>query len=178
MGITTHVGLLLAAAAAAATASGGQGGQSVFTASCSSRTDCSNELQAAIWSGAPEIRVPDLGFPWVVCRVKGQGRTVDGIWLNISNTLLIFEPGVVVEAAPGCFGSLKDPTSLSTLISTRNHDGPHSCYPDFLSPHSACAENLTIEGYGATFRMRKHDYMNASIYAHNEDRGGFYICKT
>ena len=41
-----------------------------FTASCSSRTDCSNELQAAIYSGAPTIRVPDLGFPWRVCKAR------------------------------------------------------------------------------------------------------------
>ena len=27
-------------------------------------------------------------------------------------------------------------------------------------------------GYGATLRMRKHDYMNSSLYAHSEDRGG------
>jgi hypothetical protein len=146
--------------------------ESTFIASCSSRTDCSNELQAAIYSGAPTVRVPDIGFPWRVCRVKG--RAVDGIWMNITNTVIVFEPGVVIEAAPGCFGSLEDPDSLSTLLSTMDH-GPHACYPDFLSPHRGCAENLTIEGYGATLRMRKHDYMNASIYSHSEDRGGLMI---
>jgi hypothetical protein len=103
-----------------------------------------------------------------------RGRAEDGISMNISNTVLIFEPGVVIEAKAGCFGSLQDPTSLAPLLSTRN-SGPHACYPDFLSPHRGCAENLTIEGYGATLRMRKHDYMNASIYSHSEDRGGLMI---
>lgn len=145
--------------------------ESTFIASCSSRTDCSNELQAAIYSGAPTVRVPDIGFPWRVCRVKG--RAVDGIWINITNTVIVFEPGVVIEAAPGCFGSLEDPDSLSQLLSTMDH-GPHACFPDFLSSNM-CAENLTILGYGATLRMQKHEYMNASIYAHNENRGGLYI---
>eukprot|EP01044_Picomonas_judraskeda_P032453 COSAG03_NODE_12553_length_542_cov_0.762980_1_plen_143_part_01 len=125
-----------------------------FTASCSSRTDCSNELQAAIYSGAPTIRVPDLGFPWRVCKVKGQ--VMDGLMINISNTVLILDPGVIIEAAPGCFGSLKDPNSTATLFSTRNH-GPHACYPDFLGA-PACSNNLTILGYGAMLRMRKYDY--------------------
>ena len=142
-----------------------------FTASCSSRTDCSNELQAAIYSGAPTIRVPDLGFPWRVCKVKGQA--MDGLMINISNTVLILDPGVIIEAAPGCFGSLKDPNSTATLFSTRNH-GPHACYPDFLGA-PACSNNLTILGYGAMLRMRKYDYMNATIYARNAYRGGLYV---
>ena len=146
-------------------------GATTFTASCTSRTDCSNELQAALYSGAPTIRVPDLGFPWRVCKVRGQ--VMDGLMMNISNTVLILDPGVVIEAAPGCFGSLKDPNSTSTLLSTRNR-GPHACYPDFLGAPT-CSNNVTILGYGATLRMQKQDYTNASIYAKNAYRGGLYV---
>ena len=164
--------LLLGCCCAASSAGSSSSTRSAtFTAACSSRTDCSNELQAALYSGAPTIRIPDLGFPWRVCKVKGQVE--DGLAMNISNTVLIFDPGVVIEAAPGCFGSIKDPNSTATLLSTRNR-GPHPCYPDFLGG-GACSENLTILGYGATLRMRKNDYTNASIYAKNAYRGGLYI---
>lgn len=151
--------------------SGGGGGGSTFVASCRSRTDCSDELQTAIYSGAPTIRIPDIGFPWRVCKVTGQ--VMDGLVMNISNTVLIFDPGVIVEAAPGCFGSFLDPNSTATLLSTRNR-GAHACYPDFLGA-PACSDNVTILGYGATLRMRKHEYTNASIYPHNAYRGGLYI---
>ena len=139
--------------------------------SCENRTDCSDELQAAIYSGARTIRIPDLGFPWRICKVSG--RTLDGIFLNVSNAHIIFDPGVVIEAREGCFGSLRDPASLSGLFRTRD-DGPGACYPG-TPGGPLCAENLRIDGYGAVFRMRKHDYMNASLYSHNEDREGIGI---
>ena len=47
-------------------------GASEYTAGCTSRTDCSKELQAAIYSGAPVVRIPNLGFPWVVCKVPSR----------------------------------------------------------------------------------------------------------
>ena len=57
---------------------------------------------------------------------------MDGLVINISNTVLILDPGVVIEAAAGCFGSLKDPNGTATLLSTRNR-GPHACYS--ISPY-------------------------------------------
>ena len=90
----------------------------------------------------------------------------------------------MVEAGKGCFGSLRDPDSLGGLFMTRNDDGETDpaiqatwCYPDFLNhlhPRN-CAENVTIDGYNATFRMRKYDYMNKTLYSHSEDRFGFAI---
>eukprot|EP01043_Picozoa_sp_COSAG02_P018160 COSAG02_NODE_841_length_16613_cov_61.635703_6_plen_961_part_00 len=143
-----------------------------FIGQCHNPEDCSDELQAAIYSGASTIRITDPGFPWRICKVSGH--TADGIVLNITNTHLIFEPGVVIEARAGCFGSLRDPTSLSGLFRTRN-DGPDACYPARSADAPFCTENVTIDGYGAIFQMRKHDYMNGSIYAHSEDREGVGI---
>jgi hypothetical protein len=133
-------------------------GEHSFTAACSSKIDCSDALQAAIYAPHPVIRIPDLGFPWVVGRVSG--RALDGIWLNVTNKRIIFEPGAVVEARRGYFGSLADPDSLSALFRTRNAGGVSSpaCFPapsgfSVGAGGPFCAENVTIE---ASHRPESH----------------------
>lgn len=56
--------------------------------------DSTRALQSAIDSGAPVIRVRDMGSPWIVAP----------IWLH-SNQVIVFDPGVVVTAKAGAYRS-------------------------------------------------------------------------
>ena len=68
---------------------------------------------------------------------------------NSSNTTLRFEPGCTIQAKRGSF----------------HGSGDQLLYANGVS-------NLTIIGHGATLRMHRTDYANASLYAHSEDRMG------
>ena len=71
---------------------------------------------------------------------------------NGSNRKIVFQPGVVVEAVRGAFKN--GTASLLTLTGV---------------------ENVTIEGSGATLRMWRDDYANASLYSHSESRMGLQL---
>ena len=119
-------------------------------------------LATAIASGADVVSVPDIGRPWVVVPISGvsfaspscHGGYLDHpmvfcLGQNFSHRTLRFELGAVVEAKRGAFHGLGD-----SLLKSYG------------------ANNITIIGHGATLRMHREDYRNASLYAHSEYRMG------
>ena len=106
-------------------------------ATCANRSDCTAELQAALDSGAHFISVPPLANPpgpWLVGPLFINTKAKYHTNLNIT-----FEPGCVVEALSGEAGrrAYKKP---SAVLFTANY-----------------TTNLTIVGYGATWRMQRQD---------------------
>jgi len=91
-------------------------------------TDATPFLQKAFDSGADTVIVDYVGKDWIVTPLFVK-----------SNTVIIFEPGVVVMAKKGEFHGEND-----CLITISN------------------ASNISLLGYGATLRMRKSDYQGSS----------------
>jgi hypothetical protein len=69
-----------------------------------------------------------------------------------NNTRLLFAPGAQVIAKQGSFHGISD-CLVSVYVST----------------------NLTISGYGATWRMWREEYNNSALYAHSEGRHGLNL---
>jgi hypothetical protein len=96
-------------------------------------TDATSALQGAIDSKADTVLVPYMGADWIV----------RPIFLRSANQTIIFENKVVVTAKKGEFHGGND-----CLFSTRaTGSGPWNI------------NNITLIGYGATFKMQKADYM-------------------
>jgi hypothetical protein len=89
--------------------------------------DSTTILTKALNSGARFILIPDLGKPWIT----------EPLFIK-SNTTLIIESGVEIQAKRGAFHGGGD-----TLLSLKD------------------VENVTIYGYGARLKMFKEDYRKA-----------------
>ena len=72
--------------------------------------------------------------------------------LTRNNTKLLFAPGALVLAKPGAFHGIND-NLFAAYVTT----------------------NLTISGYGATWRMRRSDYNNSALYSKSEGRHGLNL---
>lgn len=97
--------------------------------------DATSFLQQAFDSGADTIIVDFVGKDWIATPLFVK-----------SNTVIIFEPGVVVMAKNGEF---------------------HGDYDCLLTVSNA--SNVSLIGYGAILRMRKSDYQG-SLYSKSEHR--------
>lgn len=84
----------------------------------------------------------------VVIRYRPQPYMIPEPLMVRSETSLILEPGVVLEAAPGAFIGLRD-----SLLTIKNVEG------------------VRIVGYGATLRMHRDDY-TGDPYPSSEQRHG------
>jgi len=107
-----------------------------------------NAIQTAINSGKPKVLIPDIKRPWVVGPIELQ-----------SNQEIIFKKGVVVEAMKGAFRILGDDWNTAT---NRHRRGDSLLW-------AICKENIRLNGYGATLRMQKAEYMaedNISEHRH------------
>ena len=114
--------------------------------------DSTESLQAAIDCGASEVRVPKMRGPWVVsttatrrspAAVGSRGTHAAALYLR-SNQRVVLEEGVVVLAKRGSFHGLQDSLIMGTGISN--------------------ASIVGLGANGATLRMWKLDYANASLY--------------
>jgi hypothetical protein len=113
--------------------------------------DATSALQTAIDSKAADtLIVRNMGKDWIVTP----------IFLRSANQTIIFESGVIVTAKKGAFHGNND-----CLFSTRTAINVGSN-----------ANNISLIGYGATFRMQKAEYMNPALYAFSGDRHGINIC--
>jgi hypothetical protein len=111
--------------------------------------DATAALQGAIDSKADTVFVPNMGTDW----------NVKPIFLRSANQTIIFEKGVIVSAKKGEFHGAND-----CLFSTRaGPNGPWNI------------NNISLIGYGATFRMQKADYKNPALYTDNQWRHGIMI---
>jgi hypothetical protein len=116
------------------------------TVICTNETDCTADLQAALF----DVAVGHV----IVPQSRGQKPWhTHPLLINRSNLVLTLEPGVVIQAVRGAF-----------------HSG--------VLLKASGAHNLTIRGEGASLRMWRSDYANASVYKHSEFRAGlsFYYC--
>ena len=114
------------------------------TVGCSNRSDCTLALQTVLSSGAETIRIPALQNPtgpWFVAPL-----------MLPSHATVIFEPGCVVEALPGIAGQRAYKSGNAVLFTAQG------------------AQNLTIIGHGATWRMQRRSYANATIFSRAEWR--------
>ena len=82
----------------------------------------------------------------IVVKNVGQPWVVRPLFAR-SNKVIIFEPGVILFAKQGEFQDLR--VSLFNITNV---------------------SNVTIIGYGATFRMRKSDYQDTALYTHSDWR--------
>ena len=75
----------------------------------------------------------------------------DSIYAKKPNQKIIFKPGVVLQAQQGAF---KNKTSSMVIVE---------------------ADNVTLSGYDATFKMRKTDYQNPNLYTPSQFRHNILI---
>ena len=148
----------LAARAVLSVGTRGECCQGVAHASCWGFTpggDSTASIQAAIDCPlAHTVVVPDMGSPWIVAPPplplpvhEDNASTFvyrSAINFTRSDQLVVFEPGVVVEAKRWAFHGYKD-----CLAGMGSEDGP--------------VRNVTIRGEGATFRMWKHDCKKVTL---------------
>jgi hypothetical protein len=99
--------------------------------------DVTAALQGAIDSKSDTVLVPYMGADWIV----------RPIFLRSSNQTIIFADKVVVTAKRGEFHGSND-----CLFSTRSSNNPG------VDP-APYGNNVSLIGYGATFKMQKADYM-------------------
>ena len=86
-------------------------------------------------------------------RADGSPWVTSRTLLFRSNSSVTFQPGVTILAKRGFFKTKGAPLFLARNIT-----------------------NLTIVGYGATFKMWKHDYDDPSLgYCHSEARPGLWL---
>jgi hypothetical protein len=122
-------------------APGGRCTAPVCCAVCTSSTDCTTEIQAALDSPAAHTIV-----------FTARTWTTQPLHVTRNNTRLLFAPGALVLAKEGAYHGISD-SLFSVYVST----------------------NLTISGYGATWRMRRDDYNNSALYSHSEGRHGLSL---
>jgi len=127
----------------------------VFTAACSA-AECGEQLQAAFDSCCPTINIPSRadGSPWV---------TASTLWLR-SNSNITFSRNVTILAKRGEFKTKGAPLFI---ISHSNGVDQNKKVKN--------ATNITINGYGAEWRMWKLDYGNSSLYCPSEARPGLWM---
>lgn len=94
----------------------------------------------------------DSGADKVIVPYTGKTYFVKPIFTTQNNQEIIFEPGVILEAKKGEFKGQRD-----CLFNITN------------------VKNITLIGYGATFRMQKTDYQNTALYPHSEWRHALNI---
>ena len=96
-------------------------------------------IKAAVESDADEVVFDQAAGPWFATALK---------FSNLANKTIRFEKGVELRAKPGEF---RDPKSGNCLMTFGN------------------CENITLSGYGATFRMDRAAY-DKPPYVHSEHR--------
>ena len=109
------------------------------TASCTDPTDCTNDLQRAIIAAHHPVGSGALLVPLLP---GGKPWIVRPILLNVSDIMITFAPGVEILAMRDQF------------------HGKHDCLFS-----ASLVRNVTLLGYGATWRMHKADYQNKSAGA-------------
>jgi hypothetical protein len=90
---------------------------------------------------------------------------VDPIRITKSNTELVFEKGVEIEARP-----IESNIYSSTFGAWGTFEHTHSCLIE-----TSYTENIIIRGYGAILRMEKDKYMHLPIEHRKEFRAGVRI---
>eukprot|EP01045_Picozoa_sp_COSAG04_P005318 COSAG04_NODE_245_length_18929_cov_6.708391_4_plen_3740_part_00 len=131
-------------------------GAQAHTAVCTNATDCTSDLQNAIinahWPAGP-------GLLRVPALPNGADWIVRPIFLNRSNLVIVFARGATVMAMRNQFR------------------GEGDC---LFSAHGI--RNVSLIGYGATWRMRKADYQNRTAgvagYSKSEHRHGLQLHDT
>ena len=114
-------------------------------AACSNKTDCTQEFQGALDSCASVVHVPVL---------PGRSWIVRPIHVTCDDQTIEFAAGVVLQAKRGEFHKGEE----RQLFTVKNRS------------------DVTIRGgHGATFRMWRHDYANATLYNHSEARHGIAL---
>lgn len=119
----------------------------VTTAACDNVTDCTSELQAAIDTCAPTVKVPALpdGRSWVVRPIEA----------TCDDQIIDFSDGAVLQA--------------------KRHEF-HRGRGGILLFRIQNRTNVTVLGHGgAVFRMWREDYGNPALYNHSEGRHGIAI---
>ena len=122
----------------------------VAKASCFSfnETDSTSAVQSALNSSASTVIVDRMPRPWVVRPLR----------LFRSNRRIVFESGVILQAKRGEFQART--TALLALIGSGAFGDcaawPGGCNGTFS--RRPRLENVSIEGFGATFRMHRSDY--------------------
>jgi len=115
--------------------------------------DSTAALQRAINSGASKVIVPYMGSDWIVRPIN-----------LVSNQEIVFEEGVIVEA----ISNKIKPNSFVIHFSNWNTKENEHKRGDALFK-ATCKSNIILRGYGATFRMKKKEYMaerNTSEHRH------------
>jgi hypothetical protein len=102
--------------------------------------------QAGDSSGAIQEAINSGDTRIVIPMVSKPWLIARGLQARRANQTIYLEKGVELLAAEGAFKTLYE--SLFTFY----------------------ADNITLSGYGATFRMRKKEYQNSSLYAASEWR--------
>ena len=117
-------------------ADGHQNSTEVITATCADPMDCTDDLQRAILAAHHPIGPGALLVPLLP---GGKPWIVRPIFLNVTDIHITFAPGVEVLAKRDQFHGMRDCLFAATLV-----------------------RNVTLMGYGVTWRMRKADYHNKS----------------
>lgn len=115
-----------------------------------SDADSTHILQAAIDCGTAEVLVPKMRGPWVLSTppaprpstsLRSSGVHAAAIYLR-SHLKMVLEEGVTLQAKRGSFHGLQDSLIMGTSITS---------------------VSIVGLGAGATLRMYKNDYANASL---------------
>ena len=117
------------------------------------KDDSTDALQGAIDSGASKVIIPYMGGRWIVRPIK-----------LASNQEIFFEKGVIVEA----ISNKVKPNSFVIYGSNWNTKENEHKRGDALF-RATCKSNIILNGYAATFRMKKKEYMaerNTSEHRH------------
>ena len=126
------------------------------TATCADPTDCTDDLQKAINAAHHPTGPGALLVPQLA---GGKPWIVRPIFLNVSDIHITFAPSVEILAMRDQF------------------HGKHDCLFS-----ASLVRNITLLGYGATWRMHKPDYQNKSIghtpYSKAEWRHGLQLHDT
>jgi hypothetical protein len=95
----------------------------------------------------------DSGADKVIIPNIGKTYFARPLYTTQENQEILFEPGVVLEAKKNEFKGIRD--CLFNITNTRN---------------------ITLIGYGATFKMQKADYQNSAFPTCHYDFLIYYIC--
>lgn len=110
------------------------------TVACADRSDCTAALQAAL----SDVSLDDIVVPAAAAQARGSDEpwAVGPLFIHRSDVRLTLEPGVQLVAKQGEFK--KTDECLLQIKSDMGHGH---------------VQNVTIVATGATFRMRKMDYL-------------------
>jgi hypothetical protein len=113
-----------------------QSSTNTITATCADLTDCTDDLQRAILAAHHPIGPGALLVPLLP---GAKPWIVRPIFLNVSDIRITFAQGVEILAKRDQFHGMHDCLFAASLV-----------------------RNITLVGYGATWRMHKADYQNKS----------------